>query len=99
MNEKGKKRFKWELEKFVVTRLRPFLEPPYIHDYIRVENIFLDEQSRFQFMDDWWEWNEYRYRKSWGELVDFPQLTNHEICHEMFWNAFRGRSKDRKSVV
>lgn len=32
MNEKGKKRFKWELEKFVVTRLRPFLEPPYIHD-------------------------------------------------------------------
>ena len=48
MNEKGKKRFKWELEKFVVTRLRPFLEPPYIHDYIRVENIFLDEQSRFQ---------------------------------------------------
>lgn len=44
-------------------------------------------------MDDWWEWNEYRYRKSWGELVDFPQLTNHEICHEMFWNAFRGRSK------
>lgn len=93
MNEKGKMRFKWELEKFVVTRLRPFLESPYIYDYIRYENIFPDEESRFQFMDDLWEWNEYRYRKSWGELVDFPQLTNHEICHEMFWNAFRGRSK------
>ncbi len=24
---------------------------------------------------------------------DFPKLTNHEICHEMFWNAFRGRSR------
>lgn len=93
MNEKGKMRFKWELEKFVVTRLRPFLEPPYIYDYIGAENILLDEESRFRFMDDWWGWNEYRYRNSWGELVDFPQLTNHEICHEMFWNAFRGRSK------
>lgn len=23
----------------------------------------------------------------------FPKLTNHEICHEMFWNAYRGRSR------
>lgn len=88
MIEKGKKRLMWELEKFVVARLRPFGEDPYF---------FLDELSveeRLRRMDDWWEWmEEYRYRKSWGELVGFPQLTNHEICHQMFWNAFRGRSK------
>lgn len=23
----------------------------------------------------------------------FPQMTNHEICHEMFWNSIRGFSK------
>ena len=88
MYEKGKKRLLWEIEKFVVTRLRPLGEYPYF---------YLDELSmeeRFWRMDKWWKWREeYRYKKSWGELVGFPQLTNHEICHEMFWNAFRGRSK------
>ena len=87
MDEKGKKRFMMDVEKFVVTRLKPF--PPffYIYDYVS------SAEERLKIMDDLWKWHEYRYRKSWGELVAFPQLTNHEICHEMFWNAFRGRSK------
>lgn len=93
MNVKGKKRFRWELEKFVATRLRPFWTSPYIYDYKRYENIFLDQESRFKFMDDWWKWYGYRYRKKWKESVDFPRLTNHNICHEMFRNAFIGRSK------
>ena len=24
------------------------------------------------------------------EYTKFPQVSNHEICHEMFGNAFRG---------
>ena len=86
MSGMGKERLMWELEKFVVTRLRPFNEFTYLYNVPSAEN-------RLQLMDAWWDWHEYRYRNSLGELVGFPQLTNHEICHEMFWNAFRGRSK------
>lgn len=87
MDEKGKKRFLWELEKFVVTRLRLFWIFPDSEDYIS------SVEKRFAYMDDLWKGYEYRYGKSQGELVAFSKLTNHEICHEMFWNAFRGRSK------
>ena len=87
MDEKGKKRFMMDVEKFVVTRLKPF--PPFFYSY----NYESRAEERLKIMDNLWKWHEYRYRKSWGELVAFPQLTNHEICHEMFWNAFRGRSK------
>lgn len=87
MDEKGKRRFMMDVEKFVVTRLKPF--PPFFYNY----DYESSAEERLKIMDDLWKWHEYRYRKSWGELVAFPQLTNHEICHEMFWNAFRGRSK------
>ena len=93
MAEKGKKRFKWELEKFIVTRLRPFPEFIYMYDYMEFEDFFPSAESRIQFMDECWERNQYKYGESWEELVNSSQLTNHEICHEMFWNAFRGRSK------
>lgn len=87
MDEKGKKRFMLDVEKFVITRLRSFPAFFYYYDYE------LSVEERFEIMDEWWERHEYRYRKSHGELVGFHRLTNHEICHEMFWNAFRGRSK------
>lgn len=88
MYDKGKEKFMWEIEKFVVTRLRPFWLVPYRFFYD------LSEEELFWFMDDWWEAEgKKRYRNRRGELVNFPQLTNHEICHEMFWNAFRGRSE------
>lgn len=94
MDVKGKNRFKRELEKFVVTRLKLFPKfPLHFYNYIEFEDFFSSVESRFQLMDDYWGKYQNRYRKSGEELVNFPQLTNHEICHEMFWNAFRGRSK------
>lgn len=87
---KGKERLMWKLEMFTVTRLRPCGIWP---DVYEVYDAFPDAKERLKYMNEWWHWHEYKYRTSWGELVQFPQLTNHEICHEMFWNAFRGRSK------
>lgn len=93
MDTRGKEKFARELEKFVVTRLRPLPECPCIYDHTRLENNFPDAESRLQKLDRKWEQNSYRYRTGLDEVVHFSQLTNHEICHEMFWNAFRGRSK------
>lgn len=99
MSEKGKIRFKWELEKFVATRLKYFPELYYSYEYdYNYEYGYRFEykngvEERFRIMDKIWEWNEHTNREYLRKLIEFPQLTNHEICHEMFWNAFRGRSK------
>lgn len=87
---KGKERLMWELEKFTVTRLRPYGK---CSDVYGGYDAFPDAKERLKYMDELWHWHEHKHRTSWGESVRFPQLTNHEICHEMFWNAFRGRSK------
>lgn len=87
MDEKGKKRFMMDVEKFVVTRLRHF--SPFLYNYNHESSV----EERFELMDELWERHQRGYRKNWGELADFHRLTNHEICHEMFWNAFRNRSK------
>lgn len=87
MDEKGKKRFMMDVEKFVVTRLRLF--SPFLYNYNHESSV----EERFELMDELWEIHQRGYRKNWGELADFHRLTNHEICHEMFWNAFRNRSK------
>lgn len=50
---------------------------------------FLSKYAEEFYMEKAWEENERQSEKQYS----FPQLTNHEICHEMFWNAFRGRSK------
>lgn len=84
MEKKGKERVYEELEKFVSTRLRPF-----VHSYKFIENNLLTVEDRLAYMEKAWEENERQSEKQYS----FPQLTNHEICHEMFWNAFRGRSK------
>lgn len=81
-----------EIEKFVISRLRPFSEYQYLHEYGALET-YSDVEDRLHQMNIIWALNKYRYEKNWGEFVYFPQLTNHEICHEMFWNAYRGRSK------
>lgn len=93
MNEMGKRKLARELEKFVVTRLRPLSECPCVYDYTILEDAFPDAKSRLQEADEKWHQYNHRHWTSPDELVDFSQLTNHEICHEMFWNAFRGRSK------
>lgn len=87
MSATGKERLMWEVEKFVVTRLRPLQAPHY--DCDDVSNL----EKRQQLMDESRKSHENKYRNSQEKLVGFSQLTNHEICHEMFWNAFRGRSK------
>ncbi len=93
MDVKGKKRFKWELEKFVVMRLNPVLEFFYTDGNIEHKEVFSSSESRIQFMDSFCESNQYRYRNKWKELADFSQLTNQQICQKMFCNAFTGRSK------
>ncbi|MCH5281452.1 MAG: hypothetical protein J1E61_08270 [Lachnospiraceae bacterium] len=107
MDKKGKERLMWEIEKFVITRLRSFHLLPYRHnkDYLYVRDYYrncyrdyyysykLSAEERLKLMDKWWNKYNDGYRKSRGELVEFSQLTNHEICHEMFWNAFRDHSK------
>lgn len=93
MYETGKERLYQELEKFVVTRLRPFPYYRYFYEYYELEYRCLNVEERLDFMDNVWRRNDYKYRKNGGEFVYFPQLTNHEICHEMFWNAFRGCSR------
>ena len=90
MSGMGKERLMWELEKFVATRLRPCRE---FHDIYELCHDTLYVEERLRHMDDWWDWHGHMYRNHWGEIVCLPQLTNHEICHEMFWNAFRGRSR------
>lgn len=83
-----------EIEKFVVTRLRPIIDPPFRNEFMKLE-LISDMEDRLKYMNSFWLWgnDRYRYIKNKGELVRFPQLTNHEICHEMFWNAFRGNSR------
>lgn len=91
MNKNGKNRFKLELEKFVFTRLRPDLNLLNRYYYLENDDHFFNVKNRFEFMDR--IWSDYNYEKNGEKIVNFPQLSNHEICHEMFWNAFRGRSR------
>lgn len=89
MNKKGKNRFKLELEKFISARLRPNSRSFYAYHFFEDNRSFSNVEDRFSIMNIIWD----EYESHWEEIVDFPQLSNHEICHEMFWNAFRGRSK------
>lgn len=86
INGKGKMRLMWELEKFVVTRLKPI---PFEYSYDNLSSV----KERFCLMDEFWQNHSSQYENNSNGSICFPQLTNHEICHEMFWNAYRGRSK------
>ena len=91
--EEGEMRLRRELEKFVATRLRPYPWNSNACNLVRIEDDFPDVDSRLQEMErNWQEWEQNRMTGR-GEYNVFPRMTNHEICHEMFWNAFRGRSK------
>lgn len=88
-----------ELEKFVTTRLRPFLSDQCLRlnqalDK-EIEEKYWDTKERSAYINNVWEGIKYTYtyRKDSEEFVYFPKLTNHEICHEMFSNAFRGYSR------
>ena len=85
MNERGKKRFRRELEKFVVRRLKPVPWFPHGYNDKSFEDSVPIANQRIQILNEDWIEDQYRYK--------FPQLTNHEICHVMFRNAFSGCSK------
>lgn len=93
VDRRGEKRFRWELEKFIITRLRPSVEFPFLHHFSKLDDVSEDVEKRFWYMDKYWKWKEIRYKRGLGEFDNFPRLTNHEVCHEMFWNAVHGRSK------
>lgn len=93
MNEKSNERLYQELEKFVMTRLKPL---PFYQCFCGskvLKSECCNSEERLEIIDNVWETYNCKYKKKRGDLVCFPQLTNHEICHEMFWNAFRGHSR------
>lgn len=77
MHSKCNKRLYWELEQFIVTILK---RSPHDKFWEHYPPTYLD----YSFKSNC---------KAFGDCPNYPQLTNHEICHEMFWNAFKGRSK------
>lgn len=87
MKKKGKEQFYEELEKFVVTRLRAF---PTLRSYESGENWENAEERQVHMDIDWVK--RQLLRQSRGN-VECPHITNHTICHEMFWNACKGYSR------
>lgn len=84
MKQNGEIRFKLELEKFIFAKLRPY---PYFN------NTYSDPEDYWSFFDDENSYGKYEYGETCKNTNCFAKLTNHDICHEMFWNAFRDRSK------
>lgn len=85
MFDKGNERLYQELEKFIITRLRPLKCFNSLNEDIEKEYEYEKVQNKLK--------GKYCLWKSSIDIVYFPQLTNHEICHEMFWNAYKGRSR------
>lgn len=78
-----------ELEEFVATRLK--LCPH--HMDLNAEDQDLNVEERLKLIDDECERINTIHKNGKERFAGLPQLTNHEICHEMFWNAFRGYSR------
>ena len=95
MKYKGKDRFKIELEWFVNAKLKKYCRYynklwDYYYERVLL-NGNLDYEERLFNNDDKEMFKNERLEIE--KSSKYPQLTNHEICHEMFWNAFRGSSK------
>lgn len=88
MNGFGKERLHLELEKFVITRLKS-----YWHKDKELEYMGQNAEEQLKYLNSVWAQMVHVEEKDMGLFIKFPQLTNHEICHEMFWNAFRGFSR------
>lgn len=86
MNIGGKQRFKLELEKFISTRLRPVSGISSVERGTDPKKGWNDREERSAIMQR--AWREERH----GERIGHQQPNNHELCHEMFWNAYSGRS-------
>ncbi len=87
MKENGEERFYEEIEKFIVTRLRAF---PNLYSYESSED-WLNAEERQQRMEN--IWMKYKISRRAQGNAKFPHITNHAICHEMFWNACKGYSR------
>lgn len=93
MYETNNERLYQELEKFIATKLRPFSLLQLLDEEQRLEYAKLNTEERLNYINNIWERKHYTHGKDSENFVHFPQLTNHEICHEMFSNAFRGLSR------
>ena len=83
--------FNRELEKFILTRLRPSQSFFQISDIeVFEKDIEMSASERLDFIDEFWGNYNYMVDK---RLSYFNRLTNHIICHEMFRNAIEGRSR------
>ena len=84
MYYKGKNRFKIELEWFVNVRLKN-----YCWYYNELWEAYYERAPVNKNLEN----KEFLFNSVVEKFSKFSKLTNHEICHEMFWNAFRSRSK------
>lgn len=88
-DRRGKERFERELEEFAAANLAPFPG--------RCRSCGGGECGEAYPGPESCPWRLERrdggYRKDWEGPGGPLRLTNHEICHELFWNAFSGRSK------
>lgn len=73
--------FKCELDNFVCKNLIPHLKSDYADRMYNFPN-YWEKERHYLFKE-----------KIKSEKYGFPPLTNHEICHEMFWNAFMGNTE------
>lgn len=84
MLDNGKKMLYWNLEKFVSERLRRYPNKLEKEKSVRERLKKIEVGYIKEKIVDNIVWNDAYYNL---------QLTNHEICHELFWNAFRGHSR------
>ena len=94
MKYSGRDRFKILVAYFVINMLGEF----YYEDYFYYKDYFYHKTfGRFKSNKEFFLFLEERgkhYGKNYiDRLIKTPNFTNHEICHEMFRNAFRGKSR------
>lgn len=84
MKYSGRDRFKILVADFVINRLGKV----YYNDffYYKIFERFKSNKEFFLFLEE-------RGKHYLDRLIKTPNFKNHEICHEMFRNAFRGKSR------
>lgn len=88
MYVRGRERLMQELEQFTVKKLGLCDICP---DAFKFCDTLPSTKERLNRIYECW--NRRKSRTGWREFVQSSQLTNHEICHEMFRHALKGRLK------
>jgi len=84
MKYSGRDRFKILVADFVINRLGEIYNNNFF--YYKIFERFKSNKEFFLFLEE-------KGKHYLDRLIKTPNFTNHEICHEMFKNAFRGKSR------